>query len=347
MALLCNHKVQVIKKAEGWRTDAFKLWSWRRLSRVPGTARRSNQSILKEINPEYSLEGLMLKLKLQYFDHLIWRANSLEKTLMLGKIEGRKRRRQQRMRWLDSITNSMNMNLSKCQEIVKDSEGLAAVHGVAKSRIWLRNWTTMINPITMETQDFFNKGCQLQTQFFSTELRGEISASSTNPPHLLLNREYHVKPSLYPELRVNFLVHKEKKNDNTSKIPGPYSSFPKVKGLNSKWSPIQWINSRARDWQTTIPEDLLDSLWSTLGEMQGVQRWVMERQAQVQVWTRVILSKCKFPKHLHTHSCLLIPQNHQVKANLPKPFSEWSPKKASQANPVYSKLDRKFFSKHI
>ena len=93
-----------------------------------------------------------------------------------------------------SITNSMNMNLSKCQEIVKDRGAwLAAVHGVAKSRIWLRNWTTMTNPITMGTQDFFNKGCQLQTQFFSTELRGEISASSTNPPHLLLNREYHVK----------------------------------------------------------------------------------------------------------------------------------------------------------
>ena len=171
MALSCNHKVQAIKKAECWRTDAFELWRWRRLLRVPWTA-RSSQSILKEINPKYSLEGLMLKW---YFDHLMWRANSLEKTLMLGKIEGRKRRGQQRKRWLDSITNSMDMNLSKRQEIVKDrGVWLAAVHGVTKSQTWLRNWTTTTNPVTMETQDFLNKGCQLQTQFFSTELRGEI-----------------------------------------------------------------------------------------------------------------------------------------------------------------------------
>ena len=165
LVVMYGYESWTIKKAECQRIDAFELWCWRTLLGVPWTARRSNQSILKEINPGCSLEGLMLKLKLQYFGHLMQRVDSLEKTLMLGKVEGRKRRRWQGMRWLDGITDSMDMSLSKLWELVMDREVWhAAVHGVTKSQTRLSDWTELI--LTTKLKKKIQSCLELSIWFF-------------------------------------------------------------------------------------------------------------------------------------------------------------------------------------
>ena len=181
-----------VKKAERWKIDAFELWCWRRLLRVPGTARRSNQSILKEISPGISLEGMTLRLKLQYFGHLMRRVDSLEKTLMLGGIGGRRRRGRQRMRWLHGITNSMDVSLSELREMVMDREAwCAAIHGVTKSRTRLSNWTELTERLQNKLLKQTNKILKLVT-----EKKGTTKDEMVGWHHQLNGHEFRWTPGI-------------------------------------------------------------------------------------------------------------------------------------------------------
>ena len=183
-----------IKKAEFWRIDAFELWCWRRILRAPWTARRSSQSILKEISPEYSLERLMLKLKLQYFGHLMGRTDSSEKTLMLGKIEGKRRKEWQRMKCLDSMADSMNMNSSQFWKIVEDRGAwCAAVHAVAKSRTRLSDWTTMKKIGNEGKQRKWNGWTSIKTIWMEVIMpqRGKPEPKPTEKPHRIYGKMWH------------------------------------------------------------------------------------------------------------------------------------------------------------